>query len=295
MYLILGELVSALADPLFGLLKERGKEILHIPSFNPNVRFNWMFGTGHSSSELQLADGRALHDNQISAVVVQKFTSPQADIACSEQGYDARAEQEASWFGWFWSLKCPVINRYPPVFWFSNRVPVSFWRPWLKQSGLCAADAFLSNNSERLKAYASGSGQEVTYTPLSSNKVYRLTTEEDWNGLGKLAALLPIHLTCFKSPLYFASVVGSNVFWDRTVPRVLASVRPGLIRLATAAGLSFIEVGLLIIGGQPRVYSVDPFPKLTEFECGKCQEIADALVDEMEGQLARHSKKRNRL
>jgi hypothetical protein len=277
------------------LLEERGKEALYIPNFTSDVWLNWVFGTGYSSSELRLADGRALRGEKISAAIIQKFSDPPGDAIGYAPGYDVRAEQQASWFGWFWSLKCPVVNRYPPIFWFSKSVPVSLWRVWLKQSGLCATDAFLSNNSERLKAYASGSGQEVTYTPFSSNKVYRLTTEEDWSGLGRLAALLPVHVTCYKSPLYFASVVGSNVFWNRTVPRLLTSVHPGLIRLATAAGLSFIEVGLLIIDGQPRVYSVDPFPKLTEFKFGKCQEIVDALVDEMEGQLARPAKTRNRL
>src|SRR5258708_11519326 len=214
MYLVLGELVPALAGPLFALLEERGEEVLHIPSFTSNVGLNWMFGTGHSSSELRLADGRALHETQISAAIIQKFAYPEPDIADAGQGYDVRAEQEASWFGWFWSLKCPVINRYPPIFWFSKSVSVSLWRPWLKQSGLRVTESVLSNSSEGLRAFASDSAGEVTFAPVSSGKVYRMTTEEDWSGLRKLAALVPVNLTCFKPPLYFASVVGSNVFWN---------------------------------------------------------------------------------
>jgi len=290
-YLVLGELAPALADPLFALLRERGKEVLHIPNLTSDVGLNWIFEKGHSSSELRLADGRALHENQISAAIIQKFAYPQVDVADSGQRFDVRAEQEASWFGWFWSLKCPVINRYPPIFWSSNSVPVSLWRSWMKQSGLQATDAVLSNNSEGWKRFVLGSAEEVTYTPLSTSKVYRLTTEEDWSGLKKLAALVPVSLTCFKPPLYFASVVGSNVFWNRAVPRVLTSIQPALIKLATAAGLSFIEVGLLIIDGQSSVYSVDPFPKLTEFKSGRCQEIVDALVSEMESHLVGKPKK----
>jgi len=103
-----------------------------------------------------------LHENQISAAIIQKFAYPQVDVADSGQRFDVRAEQEAAWFGWFWSLKCPVINRYPPIFWFSNSVPVSLWRSWMKQSGLQATDAVLSNNSEGWKRFVLGSAEEVT-------------------------------------------------------------------------------------------------------------------------------------
>ena len=73
MYLILGELVPALADPLFALLEARGEEVLHIPRLTSNVGLNWVFGRGHSSSGIRLADGRALHETQISAAIIQKF------------------------------------------------------------------------------------------------------------------------------------------------------------------------------------------------------------------------------
>jgi len=143
---------------------------------------------------------------------------------------------------------------------------------------LYAADAALSNVPLELRRFASNVGDQVRYAPLSSAKSFRIETAEDWIGLSKMAELCPVNLMQVVPPIYMACVVGCTVYWNKAVPPILTDLEGSLVQLAVAAGLSFIEVQLLVTNDGPRVCSIEAFPSLARFDSGTCKIIADALL-----------------
>jgi hypothetical protein len=277
-FLLLGEPIPGISELLSARFRNRGHDVLMIPDLAPRMRFVLLISNSDTSCELHLNDGRCFLDKQIDGAIVQNPPRIRRDLPNIEQEEFARSEKNAALFAWLWNLKCPVVNRYPPIFWSSTRVPLHFFRPLLAQCKLYAVDAALSNVLFELRKFASDVGDQARYAPLSSGKSYRIETAEDWIGLSKMAKLCPVNLIQVVPPIYTACVVGRAVYWNQAVPAVLTDLEGCLVQLAMAAGLSFMEVQLLVTNDGPRVCSIAAFPSLAKFDSGACEIIADALL-----------------
>jgi hypothetical protein len=277
-FLVLGEPITGDSELLPASFRNRGHEVLIIPDLTPKTKFVLRISTSATSCELHLDDGRSFSDKQFDGAVVQKPPRIRSDLPNIGQEEYARSEKNAALFAWLWNLKCPVVNRYPPIFWSSTRVPLPFFRQVLSQCKLDVADTALSNASSELRRFASNVSGQIRYTPLSSAKSYPIETANDWVGLSKMAELCPVNLMQVVPPIYTACVVGDTVYWNQAVPPVLTDLEGSLVRLAIVARLSFMEIQLLVAKDTPRVCSIEAFPSLAKFDSGTRELIADALL-----------------
>jgi hypothetical protein len=84
-----------------------------------------------------------LFEEQISAVLVRRPRfSVRQDWKIEDEGY-IYAEKEAALLGWIWTLRCPVINRYPSELWFEPPPSPLFWSRQLASCGLQGAGSDL--------------------------------------------------------------------------------------------------------------------------------------------------------
>jgi hypothetical protein len=286
-YLILGEPTTLLARPLLARLYAIGAEVLSITDLTSEVEIVWRLDTALCSFELHLPDGRTILQEQLQGVIA--LAPANRDIKSIEEKEYLRAEKRAALFAWICSLKCPVVNRFPPMFWISPRIPLPLWRRSLTKSGLPVVDAVLSNVPTELRAFAGEFRGELSYSPLSSEECYRVTTADDFEGLSRLTQFCPINLRHHVPVVYAACIVDRNVFWNQSVPTVLINVQDRLVQFAATAGLALLEVALLLIGGTPKVCLIEPFPKLDRFGPDTCEAIANALLSILRSDRSRCS------
>jgi hypothetical protein len=252
-----------------------GAETLWISDFGSEIDLVWSLDTSYSTFELQLENGRKLNAEQILGVLaISPYGGDNSEV--KEKEY-FRAEKRAALLAWLWSLQCPVINRIPPILWISPHLPLAFWRPALRRCGLPVVDSILSNVPSELERFVSEFSGECDYVPLSFEEFYRVATPTDFEGLTKLSQFCSINLTQYSPVRYVACVVDRKIFWNQSVSPILTSWQDRLIQLGVVTGLSFLEIGVLVIGGTPRVRSVSPFPKLDLFRPDACDAIAKAL------------------
>jgi hypothetical protein len=276
MYLILGEPPPSLARSLLAEFHARGAEILSIMDLISEVELVWRLDTAFSKFELHLENGRTLGDEQLLGVIaLEPSIGNNSEI--KEKEY-LRAEKRAALLAWLWSLKCPVVNRIPPILCISPHVPLPLWRPALRRCGLAAVDAILSNLPSELEKFVSELSDECNYVPLSIDQFYRVATSKDFEGLTKLTQFCPIDLRQYSPLTYTACVVDRSIFWNQSVPTVLTDMQDRLIQLAAVTGLSLLEIDVLIAGDTPKVCAINPFPKLDLFRPESCDAIAKALL-----------------
>jgi hypothetical protein len=276
MYLILGEPPPSLAGLLRTGFDAMGAEIVWISDFASEVDLVWWLGTSSSTFELQLKNGRKLDEEQVLGILaVAPYNGDNSEV--KEKEY-FRAEKRAALLGWLWSLRCPVVNRIPPMFWISPHVPLALWRPALRRCGLPVVDSILSNLPSELEKFGSEFSGGCDYVPLSIKEFYRAATLADFEGLTKLAQFCLIHLAQYRPRIYSACVVNRKVFWNQSVSPTLTSLQDRLIQLGVVTGLPFLEIGVLVIDGTPWVRSISPFPKLDLFRPDTCVVITKALL-----------------
>jgi hypothetical protein len=276
MFLILDELPPPLARSLQTGFDAMGAEIVWISDFASQVELIWRLDTASSAFELHLENGRTLSTEQLFGVVT--LAPSIGDNSEIKEKEHFRAEKRAALLAWLWSLQCPVINRIPPMLWISPHIPLALWRPALRKCGLPAVDSILSNLPSELEKFVSELSGECDYVPLSIKELYRVATPADFEGLTKLAPFCSINLAQSSPFTYTACVVERNVFWNQSVSPVLTSLQDRLIQLGVVTGLSFLEIGALIVDGAPRICSISPFPKLDRFRANTCDAIATALL-----------------
>jgi hypothetical protein len=275
-YLILGQPPLSLAESIQTGFNAMGAEIVWISDFASEVELVWWLGTSSSTFELQLKNGRKLDEEQVLGVLA--VAPYKGDISEIKEKEYFRAEKRAALLAWLWSLRCPVVNRIPPMFWISPHVPLTFWHPALRRCGLPVVDSILSNLPSELEKFVSESSGECDYVPLSIKELYRVATPADFEGLTKLAKFCPINLTQYSPHIYSACVVNRKVFWNQSVSPILTSLQDRLTQLGVVTGLPFLEIGVLVIDGAPRIRSISPFPKLDLFRPDTCGVITKALL-----------------
>jgi hypothetical protein len=276
MYLILGDLPPPLVGPIRAGFDAVGAEVLWITDLTSQAELAWRLDTSSSTFELHLENGRMVDEEQLLGVVA--LASSIGDNSGIKEKRYFRAEKRAALLAWLWSLQCPVINRAPPMFWISPHVPLALWRPALSRCGLPVVDSILSNLPSELEKFVSELSRECAYVPLSIKEFYRVTIPADLEGLTKLTQFCPVSLTQYSPLAYTACVVERNVFWNQSVSPVLTNLQDRLIQLGVITGLSFLEIGMLVTGGTPRVRSISPFPKIERFQPETCVAITNALL-----------------
>jgi hypothetical protein len=275
-YLILGEPTKSLAKPLLARLHAIGAEILSITDLTSEIEMMWRLDAALSSFELHLPDGRTILQEQLLGVIA--LAPSVGDIKSIKEKEYLRAEKRAALLAWIFGLKCPVVNRFRPMFWISPRIPLPLWHRSLTKCGLPVIDEVLSNVPAELKAFAGKFRGDLNYSPLSSEQCYRVATADDFEGLSKLTQFCLINLRHHSPLVYAACIVDRNVFWNQSVPAVLINLQDRLVQFAVTAGLAILEVALLLIGDTPKVCSIEPFPKLERFGPDSCDAIANALL-----------------
>jgi hypothetical protein len=278
MYLVLGEPTKPFFDHFELASKTRSEKVTLVGDFDSKIRFHWSFDSGDSCWALGVGERRYLNNREIKGVLVQ--TPERLDPGGSTEELErSQLERNAIMFAWLWSLPCPVINRYPPVFWFHPRLPLPFWKPLIIKCGLCPVNGVFSNVDWDLQAFASDCGGSVVYSPSCDSKTYRIASEPDWDGLKKMTKICPVNLVATTAPVCSACVVGREVFWNKALSGVPAETEDRLRRLAVLAGLDFVEVRLTMEKDYVRVLGVEAFPNLEGFNQESIRNIADALVE----------------
>jgi hypothetical protein len=277
MYLVLGGSITPLLEHFEIVCNEHGENVVLLADLDSTTAFEWSFDSKHSTSLVEPAMGLRLGDDEIRGALTRKppKLDPVADFA--DQLEQSELERNAIMFGWLWSLPCPVINRYAPVFWFAPRSPLSFWKPLIIQCGLRTVDSIFSNEQSELRAFASQHGGNVNYAPFCDFTLYRIASEKDWDGINKMTAICPVNLISIPAPLCRACVVGQRVFWDRTEMVPCFDTEDRLRTLAVLAGLDFLEVQLAIGKDCLRVVAVEAFPNLEGFGEESIRKIAETL------------------
>ncbi|MGA7126787.1 MAG: hypothetical protein WBZ19_10810 [Chthoniobacterales bacterium] len=283
MYLLLGEPNLHVVEAFRAAVEERGQSLALLKDFDEKPHFTWQFNNGDSISRLSIR-GQKIDVRQIRGVLVQN--PPRLDLEKSHglEAEYAKAESSAILFAWFWSLSCPVINRYPAQYWFPPRISLPFWERLIRASGLKTATAILSNVEPELQKFAASVGRGTCYSPLCDSEVYRVSTKQDWKELAKMAEICPVNLTRFVAPRYVACVVANKVFWNRRVTDAMLECELPLVRLTQASELDFMEFHFTA-DDELYVHWVEPFPKLDDFDNKARSLIAAALVDRLDSAL----------
>jgi hypothetical protein len=286
MYLLLGgqkdEFLTSLLEAIRGAKSEAA--IVAAGGFAQSTRLTWAFDSSHSEVRLRLPDGRHLNSDDIEGVVVRRSGAVERADGNSEDYSFIEAENQAALIGWVWSLPCPVINRLPAAVWFHSRLPLSFWNPALRLSGLSPIDCLISNVVQDLRVFGQ-QNRGAVYTPLTGDGHYRLEDDISWGQLADLGQQFPVHITAPYTELRFACVVGQEVIWDREAQPVAYDVEPALARFAIVAGLSIFEIAVSQTIHGPCVTAVNPEPRLARY----CSESRERIIHGVAGLLSGRS------
>jgi hypothetical protein len=190
-----------------------------------------------------------------------------------------QAETQAALLGWLWSLRCPVVNRYPPALWYRPQLALLAWRSLLWECGLPALPAVVTNVEQEARAFGRHIG--AVYRPMTSGAQYLVANDRDWDGLAAVQRRVPVCLTAPHGRPQSACVVGERVVWDGPPPPDAPRLDPALRRFAAAAGLAFVEVVLAEAadGNSPIVVGVEHHPQYERFGDVARRAIVAALGD----------------
>jgi hypothetical protein len=250
------------------------------------ARLSWRLDTDRSESRLAWDEDAALGDDAIEGVLVRDvgWVDP-AGWQPADLAY-AQAETQAALLGWLWSLRCPVVNRYPAATWYRPQLSILAWRSTLVRCGLPAPEAIVTNDDDEARAFgrrvATAEASGVVYRPLTSDTSYLIADDRDWRGLAAMQRRAPVHLTGPHARPHSACVVGESVVWDDAPPPRIAALRealePALLRFAAAARLTFVEIVLADVAGAPCVVAVEHHPRFERFGEAARDAIVAALA-----------------
>jgi hypothetical protein len=126
-----GSLCVDLAEELY----KRGFAVRRLPGlYDRNAQVSFRVDVSNASIISTLDTDTSISGGEISGVFVQRDLFIQEDRGGSHSYVNA--EKEAATLGWIWSLRCPVINRYRPEFWFEPVGSLDYWRGHLERFGL---------------------------------------------------------------------------------------------------------------------------------------------------------------
>lgn len=280
MYLLVGSETDACCTQVLAALAARGHEARLVANpFAAPVRFTWRLDSRHSAGTLAIGDDPPLDADDIEGLLVR------APALIDPRGWTAadlaytHAELQAALVAWLWSLRCPVVNRYPASVWYRPQAPLLAWHAVLARCGLDVMETLVGNVAAEARAFAERlGGDAVIYAPLTSDARYVVASEDEWAGVAAMQRCMPVCLTAPHGAPHLACVVGERVVWDGAPPRGAARLETRLRRFARRVGLAFVEVDLAPARGALRVVAVEPWPRVERFGAGAQHEIADAVA-----------------
>jgi hypothetical protein len=249
LFCLIGDKEDSFCSDLRHELRKHGCTVLlYDPFLNGGSKLQWRLDGGDSSSNLWLEDLTKVSESDIAGAVLRKRLIPPGSLAATENETYANSEQSLALLSWIWSLRCPVINRYPPEFWFEPTESLDFWFGRLERFGLEACEPSDLCNQP--------------YFPQRRDQ------------------------TAPQIRPYLGAVVGSRVTWDQDTPERLGSINSALIEFTRSLGLTWVEFRVVDSSGSMRIAGVEPFPKYDEFCLWSRQEIIAELVKFLTGSEA---------
>ncbi|MCC6188382.1 MAG: hypothetical protein IT318_05080, partial [Anaerolineales bacterium] len=201
-----------------------------------------------------------------------------------------QAETQAALLAWLWSLRCPVVNRFPSAVWYQPQPPLLAWHRLLRNSGLPTLETLVTNLEPEARAFgqrlALDGVRGAVYGPLSSAARYLVSSEHDWSGLAALQGYAPVCLAAPHGAAQLACVVGEQVVWEGEPPPAAPGLEPALRRFAAAAGLAFVELALAPAAQGLCVVAVEPQPLLERYGDAAREHIVAGLVQLLTGEAA---------
>ena len=278
MFLLLGSTEDLCCSIVRAALEARGwpARIVQNPTIHP-ARFSWRLDNDRSVSELAWDGEAPVSDETIDGVLIADagWVDP-AGWQASDFAY-MQAETQAAVLAWLWSLRCPVVNRYPADLWYRPKLPLLSWRPLLLRCGLPAADALVSNVEDEARAFGARSG--AVYRTLSTDAHYLVASDRDWSGLAAMQLRTPVCLTYPHGQPKLVCVAGGSVVWNGEAPSEARALEPALRRFAAASGLAFVEIVLAEVAERLCIVGVEHHPYFERFDSAAQQAIAAALVE----------------
>lgn len=279
MYLLIANKFDSLSESVSAALQARGRETQIIANpFAAPPHFAWRLNDTENASRLRWNE-EALEDYEIEGVLVR------SGVFIETEGWQAddlaymQAETQAAMLGWIWSLRCPVINRYPASVWYRPVTPLLAWHSMLWRCGLKTPEVLVSNVPGQARAFGSRLRDEAVYAPLTSNARYLISSDQDWQGIEAMQRCAPVCVAQPHGAAQLVCVVGESVIWDGEAPPDAWDIEPGLRRFADEAGLSFLQLAMAETGGDLRVVQVEPFPRVEQFGEAARQEIVSELTN----------------
>jgi len=244
----------------------------------PPARLTWRLDARGLTSSLY----PHLPDSAIDGVLVRD--TGWLDPAAWEEDDFAymQAELRAVMLAWLNGLKCPVINRPDASQWYRSGAPLVAWRRQLRSAGLKLPEVVITSEPEEAAAFrrrleADGNDGAV-YAPLTNASSYLLADDDAWTGLASVQAHIAVCLTQAHGPTALACVVRDDVIWNGVPPSYAPAIEPALRRFAAAAALTFVEIAIAPVRGEPTVVLVEPRPRLERYREPARTRIVAALV-----------------
>jgi hypothetical protein len=280
MHLVLGHPQDACCAGVLARLEARGlpARLIATPLEAP-ARFAWRLDGDGLMTRLALDDGPSIN---IDSVLVRS-------TGCIDPGgwepadhVYMQSEFQATLLAWLAGLHCPVVNRSSAALWYRPLNPLLVWQPLLRRCGLLAPEIVVTDDPDT--AYAFGGRLEAAGVPGAvctslTRDVAWLIGRSDWNGLAAAQVRTPVCLIEPHGPTRPACIVGREVIWDSPPSPQEASLEPGLLSLATEAGLDFLEVATASIRRGLALVLVEPLPRLDHFNPAAREKILDKLTD----------------
>jgi hypothetical protein len=193
-----------------------------------------------------------------------------------------QTEMRAVMLAWLNGLKCPVINRPDASQWYRSGVPLVAWRRQLRSAGLKLPEVVITSEPEEAAAFRrrveTDGADGAVYAPLTNASSYLLADDDAWKRLAALQAHIPVCLTEAHGPAALACVIGDDVIWNGVPPPDVPAIEAALRRFAAATALTFVEIAIAPVRGEPAVVLVEPRPRLERYSGPARARIVAALV-----------------
>ena len=279
MYLLIGDNADPCCQSVSASLVARGSEarILANPFAAP-PHFTWALNDDESASHLRWGSEPLLGDDEIEGVLVRSIVWIETEGWQADDLAYMQTETQAAMLAWLWSLRCPVINRYPAHVWYRPLSPLLVWQSLLWRCGLKTPEVLVSNVPDEAQAFGAELRDAVVYAPLTSEARYLISAEEDWRGLAAMQGCAPVCVAQPHGATQLVCVVGDRVIWDGAPPAEAAASEHQLRRFAEEAGLSFVQLAIAETADRWCVVQVNPFPRVEQFGDAARQEIVSDLT-----------------
>jgi len=277
MFLLLGQSHDSCCQGVRAALASRELDVRIIESpLAPPARLTWRLDAGGLTSSL-FPD---LPDSVIDGVLVRD-TGWLDPAGWEEEDFAyMQAELRAVMLAWLAGLSCPVINRPDASQWYRAGVPLVAWRRQLRSAGLELPEVVITNDPAEAAAFRRRLEMDggAVLVPLTNASGYLLADDDAWRRLASVQAHAPVCLTQPHGPPTLACVVGHDVTWNGPPPSEAPAIEAALRRFAAAAALTFVEIAIAPVRGEPAVVLVEPRPRRERFSEPARARIVDSLV-----------------